>query len=235
MIITNENKNNYISASMVEAMEHTTGNYVTCTGDKKTGPVSAWYTSENTCPNTCPFKGNGCYAENFHCHMAWKKATNPLEDCYQKSEEVGLLDLMRLNIAGDLAIPGTSKINLALVDWLIRRFGGRTKAWGYTHCRPDAFNKAVVQYANANGLALSFSVESLKKAQELQAEGVPVVVATDKIKATDNTYHLCQGGKNGVNCRKCRICLNSSREKIVVFNLHGTKAKAARKAVEGIE
>lgn len=233
--ITKANWHEYVSSTMHKAMENTKVLYVPCSKDAKTGLVSGVYSSENTCPTSCPFKGNGCYAENFHCHLAWRRAKADISSMPQKARNEGLLDLLRVNIAGDMAIPGTSKLNLLLVNWYIEQFAGKTTLWGYTHCKPTEYNKAVVRYANENGFALSMSCESMVGALKLHEQGIPVVLATDKVKESDSMFHVCKGGKDGVTCRNCRLCTMPQRKKIVVFNLHGARKKAAQKAVEHIE
>lgn len=235
MKIYAESIHEYITADMLEAMETTKVLYVPCSKDSKTGLVSGIYSSENTCPISCPFKGSGCYAENFRCKAAWKRATSSVHSIPTKADEEGKLDLLRVNIAGDMAVPGTNKLNLALVDYYIKNVCANTRAWTYTHCTPSDFNKAVVRYACENGFTISFSCESLTLANKLQEEGLPVVVATDKVTESDGTYYVCQGGKNGITCRKCKYCTKAKREKIVVFNLHGSRVKAAREAIKDIE
>ena len=49
---------------------------VDVSGNRKTGPVVVTRTSEETCPDECPFKGKGCYGDNLHARMAWDKVTN---------------------------------------------------------------------------------------------------------------------------------------------------------------
>ena len=39
--------------------------------NKKTGPMPVSTTSSETCPTTCPFKGNGCYAESGPLAFLW--------------------------------------------------------------------------------------------------------------------------------------------------------------------
>lgn len=219
----------------MEKLNSIKGLFVPCSGNMKTGNVSSWYSSPNTCPSRCPFKDNGCYAENFHCKMAWQKATHSLEECREKAYKLGILDLMRVNVAGDIAIPNTNRINKAFVDWMIDTFAEYTTIWTYTHCSPTAANIAVVKDAIARGFTISFSCESLKVAEKLHAEGVPVVLATDKITETNSKYFVCQGGKDGMTCRKCKMCTKPNRKKIIVFNLHGARVNAARKAVENID
>src|SRR5690554_5488578 len=43
--------------------------------NQKTGPMPVVTASSATCPDVCPLKGNGCYAELGPLGMFWKKVT----------------------------------------------------------------------------------------------------------------------------------------------------------------
>ena len=42
----------------------------------KTGAIPVSTTAESSCPKSCPFKKNGCYAELGHVGMFWRKVTD---------------------------------------------------------------------------------------------------------------------------------------------------------------
>ena len=42
----------------------------------KTGPIPVSTGSRATCPDTCPFKANGCYADNHGLNFHWNAVTN---------------------------------------------------------------------------------------------------------------------------------------------------------------
>lgn len=60
----------------------------------KTGDIIQSYSARNTCPNRCPFKNNGCYADNSHVSMAWNLAENPLDNRYVGSKRELYLSLL---------------------------------------------------------------------------------------------------------------------------------------------
>jgi hypothetical protein len=41
----------------------------------KTGPIPVSTTSADTCPNDCPFRGNGCYADGYPLKGRWDEVT----------------------------------------------------------------------------------------------------------------------------------------------------------------
>lgn len=43
--------------------------------NKKTGRIVVTTSSQKTCPNTCPFKKNGCYADGGPLLIHWNKVT----------------------------------------------------------------------------------------------------------------------------------------------------------------
>ena len=50
--------------------------FIEKSGNKKTGYMPVTYNSAATCPNSCIFKNNGCYASaGFHTRLNWDKVT----------------------------------------------------------------------------------------------------------------------------------------------------------------
>lgn len=45
-------------------------------GNKKTGKIAVTTSSSSTCPKSCPFKGNGCYAEGGPLRIHWDKVNS---------------------------------------------------------------------------------------------------------------------------------------------------------------
>jgi hypothetical protein len=41
----------------------------------KTGPIPVSTSTRKTCPDSCPFKNNGCYAESGPLAIHWKAVT----------------------------------------------------------------------------------------------------------------------------------------------------------------
>lgn len=47
--------------------------YLPTSSNKKTGDIMQSYSSRSTCPKSCVFKNNGCYAEGCHTKMVWDR------------------------------------------------------------------------------------------------------------------------------------------------------------------
>ena len=44
--------------------------------NRKTGPIAVVTSSQDTCPDTCPFKGGGCYADGGPLRLHWDKVSS---------------------------------------------------------------------------------------------------------------------------------------------------------------
>lgn len=213
----------------------------------KTGDIAQTYTSANTCPPRCPFKGAGCYAESFHTRLQWQRteedapqrdnvrAPADLREWIEQNTERGAL--IRHNVAGDIAKPGTNSIDSRLLAQLIEAFHGR-RAYTYTHCSPDGKNLALARAACSRGFVVNFSCESLEVAASIAAAGVPAVVAVPaavpaglKVRGRRVVNCPAQTHEN-VTCKSCGLCARAGRNVIVAFAAHGSKKAIAIKAIE---
>lgn len=102
----------------------------------KTGNVIQSYSSRSTCPERCPFKDDkGCYADGLRTSRIWDRCKNPKDARFisnEKELKVALTGfllertykdprakvLFRHNVAGDIAIKGTSTIDANIVKAL---------------------------------------------------------------------------------------------------------------------
>ena len=44
--------------------------------NSKTGNMVVTSSPRETCPENCPFKGNGCYGDNYGVNFLWNKISN---------------------------------------------------------------------------------------------------------------------------------------------------------------
>lgn len=127
----------------------------------KTGNILQSYSSPSSCPVSCPFKESGCYAKSIRTSKVWERADNREDKRFigcqddlanaltgalwldkGESNEV----LFRHNIAGDMAIVGTDKFDIATylsmvsaimtANYRLKVAGSskHIKAFTYTHC-----------------------------------------------------------------------------------------------------
>lgn len=214
--------------------------------NEKTGPIAVLTSSFYTCPDACPFKRNGCYADGGPLRLHWDKLTRGdrgitfsiLLDTFRKS---GTGQLIRLFQAGDL--PGiNNSINIKDTIRLVKSLGN-WKAFGYTH-KPPSFrrNAEVIKYCNDNGVCINLSANNLSHADELCKLGIgPVSVTLPKdaplkgITTPDkNKVVVCPAviTDKATTCSTCGgrkgpLCLQTDRKFIVGFPAHGSSINKA--------
>ena len=210
--------------------------------NKKTGKMPVSTQHSDTCPTSCPFKSRGCYADNFHLDLHWKKVdaktigTSWSDFCREVSDLKA--DIWRYAQAGDL--PGRGDhIDLRALKMLVRANDGR-KSICYTH-KPTSrrHNRDAISYANEHGFTVNLSANNLAHADNLLALGIAPVVAVVPDKPADlpRRYKTPQGNAvllcpayyvDGLTCQACTICSMRERDYIVALPVHGNGADKAR-------
>jgi hypothetical protein len=163
--------------------------------NSKTGPIPVSTTAKASCPTTCPFRGNGCYAESGPLAMLWNSMSDAGPNAsfphgagrMRTTSWAGLCDevaklpegqLWRHNQAGDLP-HGNGRIDdLALSALILANLHSKAKGFTYTHhdVETDEQNRLSVRFANADGFTINLSANSLAHADTLAAlDAGPVV------------------------------------------------------------
>jgi len=221
----------------------TTIHFKTVSNNGKTGPIPVSTSSANTCPDACPFKKNGCYADSGPLALHWIKVT--------KGERGGSLEaftnaikifprgqLWRHNQAGDLA-GDNNTIDAPALRAIVKANKGR-KGFTYTHKPMTEENQALVKEANENGFTINLSGNNLKHADELKALGIAPVTAIIPDNAPNkgetpagNRWIACPAQtRENVSCATCKLCSVSNRGIIVAFKAHGISKKKIMVASE---
>lgn len=219
--------------------------------NKKTGPIAVLTSSFITCPDNCPFKRNGCYANGGPLRLHWDKVTRG-ERGYRFSELESELKLkgkgqkIRLFQAGDL--PGinnsihfgkTRRLVEALQNW---------KAFGYTH-KPYNYrrNKDTIQYCNDHGVCINLSANNIHHADFLSSLLIgPVSVTLPKNSPlrgvrtpAGRVVVICPAVVNeSISCSNCGgergpLCSRINRDFIVGFPAHGSSVNKASEIANG--
>jgi hypothetical protein len=209
----------------------------------KTGPIPVSTVSEKTCPPSCPFKKNGCYAESGPLAIHWRKVTEGSrgvewgEFCNQ-IKSLPRNQLWRHSQSGDLPGHGEQVNQLELAQ-LVAANKGR-KGFTYTHKYNDSSNHAVIKDANDKGFTINLSANNLAQADKLAALNIGPVVAVVSSDISTKTAYTPEGRKGivcpatykeNVNCASCRLCQVTNRKVIVLFPAHGTSKKKMDKAI----
>ena len=209
--------------------------------NRKTGPMPVTTTSANTCPASCSFRGNGCYAESGPLALHWKAVTagrrgGTFDELLEGIRSLPRDALWRHNQAGDLTPIAPGVIDAQLLLRLAMANRGR-RGFTYTHYAMTPENAAAVQHANTLGLTINLSAETLEQADEHAALGVAPVVVVLPAKAmraikTPAGRHVivCPASTDNSDCLNCGICQQRHRQAIVGFPAHGS-ARAKVQAV----
>ncbi len=206
----------------------------------KTGPIPVSTTSALSCSDTCPFKGNGCYAESGPLALHWRAVTAGDRGLTwpEFCDEISRLpdgQLWRHNQAGDL--PGLGDyINPAAMQLLIDANKGK-RGFTYTHKPATPENLELVRAANAAGFTVNLSANNLAHADTLADTGAGPVVTVLPINApakmttpAGRPVITCPAQtRDDVSCADCQLCARADRPTIIGFLAHGTGAKKAEK------
>ena len=216
--------------------------------NSKVGPIPVSTSTAATCPDACPLKGAGCYAEGGPVAIHWRAVTQGVRgvDWDDFVGQIAALpdgQLWRHNQAGDL--PGISDaIDSKMLGELVVANAGK-RGWTYTHKPMDiAANRAAVRQANAWEFTVNLSANTLAEADELHALNIgPVVVIQDVAEGTradtvtpaGHRVATCPATyRDDVTCASCQLCQRQNRKVIVGFPGHGMRTKAARAIARGI-
>ena len=155
-------------------------------GNLKLGNVNYLYGPPENCADSCPFKGNGCYAENFRLGMVWKKITQGLskrsatwEQLISKVRAIPKGDKVRLWVAGDF--PRWHKgVDTSKATELGNALHGK-KAWAYTHHHPRKNERGgwagLIRHYLERSFTINISCERPEHVDEYMSQGLPCVIA----------------------------------------------------------
>lgn len=215
----------------------------------KTGPIATTMSDRGTCPDSCLFKGSGCYADNFPLSLHWDRLTRGetggdwLDLVHQlRRASLPAGSLLRHNVAGDLP-HDAGKISKAGAHNLAAIFReANVQAFTYTHHKQDGHNLPTIREISSRGLFVNLSCDSEEQASKRHREGFAAVcvVRDDETRKawTDShgtRFKVCPAQlADGVTCQTCKACAGP-RDYVVAFIAHGAKRRkvteALRKAV----
>ena len=228
--------------------------------NKKTGNIIQSYSSRATCPEKCPLKAEGCYADGYRTRKLWDRCDNPEDPRYVANYDqlrLALLEatiqhikgspnvLFRHNVAGDVAIEGTSVIDINRVNILADAvkyvntlFPDSLMGYTYTHCEISEYAAGIIHEAASKGFLINASCETVSEVMQAKALGINTVIAS--VNPEETKKALKASGIVGVqcpaqthadrNCKECRLCARD-RETTVIFKIHGETAKKAAKVI----
>lgn len=212
--------------------------------NSKTGPIPVTTSPRKTCPDHCPLKDNGCYADGGPLRVHWDKVSNDERgwdwSTFLKGvENLPQGKLWRHNQAGDLRPDHYSKRRIdktALNDLCSANEGKR--GFTYTHYEvlgsssSAKANRNAIRKANDRGFTINLSADSPREADELAELNIGPVTTTVP-STTDSTTLRTPGGRKILvcpaarddpkrpDCASCGLCANPKRKAIIGFPAHG--------------
>lgn len=214
--------------------------------NRKTGNIIVTTSSRDTCPNSCPFKKAGCYANCAPLRFHWDRITkgelgtdfdsfiqnlktiakDRVEKLKKKFKDEGDLKRnlkskppLRLWQAGDL--PGKSnRINIAQVKRMVEALKP-FNAFGYTHKPLNKNNIEAIKFCNDNGVTMNLSANNLHHADELYDANIGPVTVT--VSSETNKALLTPKG------RKVKICPATINDRVHCANCGGGAPLCSRK------
>ena len=211
----------------------------------KTGPIPVSTTSADTCPNDCPFRGNGCYAEGYPLKGRWDEVTRgerggSLEDLAANIKTLPQGQLWRHNQAGDLPGNGHLINSRALHKIVAANYHAKARGFTFTHYNASIpTNRNAIKRANAFGFTVNLSANNLKHADELAALDigpVAVVLPADHIGGMTTPegrkVAQCPATYKNTTCADCGLCAAQNRKVIVGFPAHGNGKRKAGNVAE---
>ena len=206
----------------------------------KVGKMAVTTSTATTCPTSCPFKANGCYADSGPLKLHWDKVTkgdrgDDWSTFIDKIKDLPTGSKWRHNQAGDL--PGDmEKLDDEKCVELAKANKGK-RGFTYTHYDVlDNFQNAItVNIMNHLGFTVNVSANNLEHADKLCDLDIAPVATVLPIEQTTNTVTpkgrkvvVCPATyKDDVSCASCMLCEKWDRNVVVGFPAHGTSKKKA--------
>ncbi len=214
--------------------------------NKKIGRAAATYAPiRQTCPSSCAFLDNGCYAQvgrtaphNRRLEVAARKAKAGAVRI-AKAEAAAIRQLsgdkpLRLHVTGDARTHESAAILAKAAADYSSRHG--QPVWCYSHAWRKVPREA---WGAVSVLASTESIEGVKKAMS-RGYAAAIVVAElpgdgKAWKQDGIRFTPCPEMTRGIQCTDCLLCLNDfklkERKAVIAFGAHGSGAKRVREVI----
>lgn len=214
--------------------------------------VSTYASIAATCPGSCPFRDNGCFAQAGASHLTMGKLdrsgrkVRPLSVTLAEADKIAHLwqrdgvpqdgarggrDL-RLHVGGDVSCADGAAALAEAAQGYQERGGGAV--WTYTHRWRE------LGRSSWGAINVFASCESPADVRLAWRRGYEAAVTVDDFRGR-SAYPLAPGitaipcpfeARGRVTCVQCRLCLDPrplrSRQRVIAFAAHGKDADRAR-------
>ncbi|MFP2929488.1 ParB/RepB/Spo0J family partition protein [Pyxidicoccus sp. 3LG] len=209
-----------------------------------------------TCPESCAFKGAGCYSQSGFTAILNERmdaAAWGLEAEHVIAEEArqinaafkgGLIPQdgarggrdLRLHVGGDVgSARGARLLGQAAQNWKARSGGS---VWTFTH-----WWRAIPRNAWGTAISVLASVETAADIETARSRGYAAAIVVEDFPDCDKAFALpgtkariipCPAETRGRTCIECRLCLDVDLLKLnaaIAFKIHGQGGAAAKSAL----
>lgn len=198
-------------------------------GDRKTAAPGTYRPVGRTCPPTCPYLGNGCYAEEANVNLHQRRAGEAdVVDERQGAVVAAAIAMVaaaqvakvaRLHVSGDGALGEAADLlywtAIAQVSRWVRERYGTGGAWTYTHLGRDAFGPLHAKLREC-GVMVRFSDDW----GEWGAVTLPFEHVAAFRELTGRKVAKCLAQLTDMTCMDCRLCWERP-EYVIAFDPHG--------------
>jgi hypothetical protein len=224
--------------------------------NRKVGKIPVTTSAKETCPDNCPLKGAGCYADGGPLNIHWDKVSNgergvTFEEFLEAIRKLPEGQLWRHNQAGDL-VPykeHQDKIMQSALGHIVGANLGK-RGFTYTHYpvlegRYAAWNRKRIKEANEEGFTVNLSGDSPSHADKLADLNIgPVTTSLPSSWESRTTGKTPAGRKIVVcpavrkadkSCANCGLCQKVDREYIIGFPAHGFRTRNMDRMIAAME
>ncbi len=207
--------------------------------------VAATYVSQASCPKTCPFIDEGCYAETGNTGIHTRRLNTSQADPEQLASAEALLiaksgnwdrdKALRLHVVGDSKFAYTTRIiSKAVAEW----WPGNV--WSYTH----AWRKVARRHWRT--ISVLASCESWTDAVLAMSRGYAAAVVVAQHPANGKAFQImdtkvipCPNQTRGITCRDCQLCWKDQwlleTRTVISFEAHGSQKNRVKQALVNIQ
>lgn len=215
--------------------------FVAKSSNRKTGKISNTYRTQDTCPNSCPLRLSGCYAEmgpmgNSPFKIADKFGADTDAVMERIIEQVPQDGMLRWEVSGDVVLADGVTPDLDYIEATNRVAEARPdiQMIRYTHAW-EALDPSVFGYTvNAS----TESVEGVTRALRAGWEAVMVCPEGDPLLQGETFVEgkrlvQCPAEtRDDVTCSSCKLCSKSwDTRPVILFEVHGPRKRLAGEAV----
>lgn len=216
--------------------------------NKKLGHMAYISAPSDNCDDNCPFKGDGCYAENPPFSWVWDKHQSGVSR-HSVSYAQMLTNVRRMPrdsklrwfVGGDFPKNNAGSVDCIKATQMAKASIGK-KTIIFSHHQPWAGNGAwgaTIRNLKPIGFQVNVSCESEQQVDAYITDGIDCVLTVPSTEtrkqwrtAGGNRIRVCpQQLHEGVTCEQCMLCNSRPADMAIAFKGHGARVKKFNQAL----